>query len=372
MSNRLKSKKYPPGIDARKLPANVNFHSARKIWYVSFFKDGIRKTKKIAGFDATMADIWEAVKKPNENTVSFQWLANKFKESSQFKKLEKSTQKGHLNTWRILSEQPTRSGLLSDTNRYKWDQPLVQKVIDKIAKETPTTAVRAKQNLSRLFNWGINRGYMAINPATNIETPKLDPKRKMPTKAVLERLIIRAQKGAQRQPHTKGSIPSVIWKSLEIARMNRLRGIETRLLTDADILEDGLLCERTKGSKANVTLWSNTLRTVIDACLKDRAAVWAKKRHPYPFRPEDRPLLVNNSGDALTSSGWQSIWGNFMENAVADGIIEPGEKFGLHAMKRRGVTDTKKGESKQEAAGFKSERMVDVYDQSIPRVNTPD
>ena len=50
---------------------------------------------------------------------------------------------------------------------------------------------------------------------------------------------------------------------------------------------------------------------------------------------------------------------------------KPEEKFGLHAMQRRGLTDTKRGESKQDTAGFKSERLVDVYKQSIPRVNTP-
>ena len=365
MSKRLKSKKYPPGIDANKLPANVNFHASRKIWYLSFFEDGIRKTKKIATADATMSDLWEAVKQPAENTSSFQWLVDQFEQSPQFRKLAKNTCLSHQNTWAIILKQATASGaMLSETNRHKWTQPLVQKFIDKIAEDRPTTAVRAKQNLSRLFNWGINRGYMKINPASNIEIPELKPKRVMPSKAVLARVISYAKQSEKVNP--------IIWKSLEIARLCRLRGIEVRQLTDADILEDGLLCRRSKGSATNVTLWDDKLKAVIDACIKDRDALWAKRRYPYPMNPKDRRLLVNRSGDSITSDGWHSVWRRFMENCVRDGIILEEEKFGLHGMKRRGVTDTKAGEDKAQAAGLKSQQMVRVYDKSIPRVNTPD
>jgi len=42
-------------------------------------------------------------------------------------------------------------------------------------------------------------------------------------------------------------------------------------------------------------------------------------------------------------------------------------------MKRRGTTDTQgTADQKLEATGHKSKRMLDIYDKSIPRVNTPE
>lgn len=46
------------------------------------------------------------------------------------------------------------------------------------------------------------------------------------------------------------------------------------------------------------------------------------------------------------------------------------QRFGLHDLKRRGTTDTKGTRAdKQEAAGWKDQDMVDIYDFSIPVVS---
>ncbi|RMQ96179.1 Prophage PSPPH06, site-specific recombinase phage integrase protein [Pseudomonas savastanoi pv. glycinea] len=46
------------------------------------------------------------------------------------------------------------------------------------------------------------------------------------------------------------------------------------------------------------------------------------------------------------------------------------ERFGLHDLKRRGITDTVGNRAvKQEASGHRDEAMMDVYDLSLPLVN---
>jgi len=91
------------------------------------------------------------------------------------------------------------------------------------------------------------------------------------------------------------------------------------------------------------------------------------------MKPEDRYLLVNNSGGKITSSGWQSVWGRFLKNAITEQLMTNDQWFGLHDMKRRGTTDTQgTADQKLEATGHKSKRMLDIYDKSIPRVNTPE
>lgn len=51
-------------------------------------------------------------------------------------------------------------------------------------------------------------------------------------------------------------------------------------------------------------------------------------------------------------------------------VISPSERFGLHGMKRKGITDTKgtKGE-KQLASSHMTQSMLNIYDQEVPMVN---
>jgi len=68
----------------------------------------------------------------------------------------------------------------------------------------------------------------------------------------------------------------------------------------------------------------------------------------------------------LTAHGWHTTWGRFMRNAVRDGVISEGERFALHGLKHRGVTDTKG--NKKEASGHVTDAMLHVYDHSLPVV----
>lgn len=55
-----------------------------------------------------------------------------------------------------------------------------------------------------------------------------------------------------------------------------------------------------------------------------------------------------------------------MRNAVKDGMLSQEERFGLHSLKHRGVTDTKR--DKKKASGHKTDAMMHVYDHSLPTV----
>jgi len=55
--------------------------------------------------------------------------------------------------------------------------------------------------------------------------------------------------------------------------------------------------------------------------------------------------------------------------AIKAGAIKPEQRFALHAMKHRGITDTPGTRAeKQLASGHKTEAMLDVSDHSVPRV----
>jgi hypothetical protein len=75
---------------------------------------------------------------------------------------------------------------------------------------------------------------------------------------------------------------------------------------------------------------------------------------------------VNESGDPLSQSGWQTVWRRFTQLAIKEGVISKNENFGLHDMKRRGVTDTTGTKAdKLDATGLGNFSILKVYDKSI-------
>ncbi|HHW4679393.1 MAG TPA: hypothetical protein ACQGQH_08145 [Xylella sp.] len=79
-------------------------------------------------------------------------------------------------------------------------------------------------------------------------------------------------------------------------------------------------------------------------------------------------MFLSEDGEPLTKSGLDSAMQRLMRRAIEDGVINEAQRFGLHDLKRKGVTDTvgTKAE-KQDAAGL-TEAMMTVYDFSVPVV----
>ena len=375
---RPRSKKIscPAHIDQIKLPKNCYWDKSGKgHWYTNYVDDdGRRRRVKIAGAKATLADLHRLIEEQDGVLMgSFEWLADEFEKSPQFKEKSKAQRKDWAYCKKVVVTHPLRnkSITLGQTDRAKWTTPDIQKIIDSVAvSRGPSSAKHVYTYLKRVFNWGVNRGYSERNPVQAIELPTERQRRRLPPIEVVNSLVMFAQKRSKRTSRTKGSCPHYIWMALELSYLNRLRGIEVFKTTDAQVTESGLECVRAKGSSDNVTKWNPRLRNVVDAAQTYRERIWAKKKRPYPMRPEHRHLLVNASGDAIKQSSWQSSWRRFMELAIKEEIITKEQWFGLHDMKRRGATDTKGTKAeKMEATGHHSRQMLDIYDHSVPLVD---
>lgn len=83
-----------------------------------------------------------------------------------------------------------------------------------------------------------------------------------------------------------------------------------------------------------------------------------------------RPLVVAEDGSALSKSALNSAWKRAMTAAIEAKVIGPQERFGLHGLKHRGVTDTPGTKAdKKLASGHKSDAMLELYDHEVPTVN---
>jgi hypothetical protein len=149
----------------------------------------------------------------------------------------------------------------------------------------------------------------------------------------------------------------------------RLRPVEVITLTEAAATAEGLHTNRRKGSRDSLVQWTPRLRAAWDAAIALRDAAWARRRMPVPLRPQDRLILVNDAGGRITDSTLQTAWQRLMHAAIAGGIINAEQRFGLHDLKRRGITDTLGRQAKLDAGGHRSEQMLSVYDLEVPTVS---
>lgn len=85
---------------------------------------------------------------------------------------------------------------------------------------------------------------------------------------------------------------------------------------------------------------------------------------PVPVKPEQRRLLVSESGTPLTKSALDSAWQRLVRRAVAEDVIEKERRFALHGLKHRGITDSED----KSAGGHVTEAMRQLYDHPIPVV----
>jgi len=149
----------------------------------------------------------------------------------------------------------------------------------------------------------------------------------------------------------------------------RLRGIEVCTFTDAHRQTDGVRSNRRKGSRDNVTEWDPAMIEPWDQPVARRTRIWNQKgrARPVPLRASDRYLLIERGGEPMTRSALSTAWQRLITEAIRVGVIAKEDRFGLHGLEHRGITD---GDNKA-AGGHVTEAMRQRYDHELPVVQPP-
>lgn len=378
---KTRPRKYNPAIpahiDQSKMPARVYYDPrGRGRWYVHFRDEaGKQKTHKIAGPDATLSELHKAMEeRAGIDRRTLRYLADQFHQSAQLRDLAPKTQTDYEYCRATLVDLPTKlEKPLGDIPTAQFSPALVQRMVDKIAADgTPSKANHLLRYLRRLFRWGINRGHCEDNPAQGVEAANERKQRRLPELTTIARLTLFAQERGQLTRGEKGACAPYLWIVMELAYICRLRGIEVITLTDANSTAEGVLTNRRKGSRDNIIKWYPRLSLAWQAAAARRDDLWAERGTPVPMHPESRPLIVAADGAALKKTSLDTAWQRLIKLAIESGAIKPEERFGLHDLKRRGITDTAGNRhDKQEASGHRSAAMMDTYDLSVPVVEHP-
>lgn len=364
----------PEHIDQAAIPAAVFFdHRGNGSWYTSFRDEaGRQRRKNIATRTATLAELHKIMEvRSGVDKESLNFLFAEYHKSARFLQLSSKTQKSYSESSEVLASIPTKLGKpLGELAVRKFTPALIQRVIDQLADEgTPSKAAHALRYIRLVMQWGRNRGYLDSNPATGLESPTERKRRRLPSHEVMQRLIDRARERGRFKRGQKGAVPPHLSYVMELAYLCRLRGIEVVTLTDENELPEGVLTNRRKGSRDNIVVWTPRLRAAWQAAKTRRDEIWAARGTVIPTNPAQRFIITAEHGGALGKSGLDTAWNRFIRNAIEVGIIREDQRFGLHDLKRRGITDTPGTRAdKQEASGHKDEATLDIYDLSLPKV----
>jgi integrase len=347
---------------------------------------GRRTTRTVAGATALLSDLHAIAEARQGDAVgTLKWLCAQYEASPKFRALAPSTRKSYTKSGKVACAEPTKQGgTVGELQVRRFTRPLVQRLVDRIAAghehdadgnlvPTPTKAAHVLRYLSVVFRWGANRGHCEGNPAEGIEAPLEAKTQRMPEAATFARVVAYARQNTTQHGRgvrgQRGTYPAYLWAAAEIAYLCRLRGIEVATLTDAQLLPDGLQTNRRKGSRDNVVEWTPRLREAVDHLQAIRKAAWERHHRPTPIDPGQRPLIVAVDGTPLTKSGFDSAWQRMITGAIAVGVITEEQRFSMHGLKHRGVTDTPGNRAdKQQASGHTTEAMVHRYDHELPRV----
>jgi site-specific recombinase XerD len=262
--------------------------------------------------------------------------------------------------------------------------PMIQRLVEALAKgwpasprrpaaaARPSTANHVLRFLRRLFAWGIRHGHCKFNPADGVRQAREAGEFHMPDPHAFRAVFKFARERASLPLHSKGAVPPYMPAVMMLAYKGRLRGIEVTDLTDANCLQDGLLCIRRKGSLDSITPWSRELRWAWAWLRRYRSQRMEAHRRPVALQADRRPLLVTQSGTPLARSSLKTSWQRMILAAISEGVITEDLRFNLHGLKHRGITDTPgTRDVKRDGAGHVNPAMTVRYDHSVPVVASP-
>lgn len=312
------------------------------------------------------------------------YVIEQFKKSTEFAALSPNSRRDYNYCARVAQSFATKTGATLDKLYVdRLTLPVLQKLNETIAsgkqasapgandavEPAPSKANHLIRYLRRLFAWGMRHGHCTKNPAEGVRLAEEEGAFSMPEPEVYNAVLNFARERGALKPHTKGSLPPYLPAVIELAYLCRMRGIEVVKLTDAHASDKGLYVARTKGSNDTIVRWTPRLRAAWEAALTHRAMVLARESNrgrPIPIRADRRFVIVSESGTPLTKAGLDNAWQDLMHVAMEAKVITPEDRFSLHGLKHRGVTDTKGSKRrKKRASGHRTDAALDIYDHDV-------
>lgn len=313
-----------------------------------------------------MSDLHAAMERlSGVDRATLDYMLGKFENSPQFARLAAATREDYRYCRSVLQGFLTKIGIpFAELRRSSITQSVIQRMVDTIGVDHPSKANHVKRYLSAAYTWAGRRMSEPANPAKGVEQAAERKAPTIPSRDEMRAFIVFLRERGSLSGRQSGALPSYLWAAAEIAYRCRMRGVELMDLTDDCRTDVGVIVRRRKGSLDNITAWCPSLLEAWEWLESRRNTIWDRRCMPVPMLPSRRRLFVAEDGGVLSRSGLHSAWGRAMSAGVNAGIAD--RRWGMHALKHRGITDTPGGrEVRQTAAGHKTASMTDTYSHEL-------
>jgi len=280
--------------------------------------------KRLAPADADRSTVWRAYEQyvHTDDAHTLAGLIRRYLTSDRFFKLAPKTQKECRRALERLSDRKIKGGTFGGVQTAQVTPGVIRRYLD--SRESKTMANREIAYLSAAFSWAFERDQVKSNPCRGVRRNTETRRERYVTDEEYRTLYQRA--------------PDRVQIIMELAYLCAARKIEV-----LDLLPEGVLLRRRKGSKDNVVKWSPRLEAVVNRALglpSEIASVW---------------LIHDRKGQPIKSTSLDTAWHR----------LQPGFRF--HDLKKKGVSDS----ASANPAGHRSPAMVALYNVKRDEVEPP-
>lgn len=325
------------GRRRRRINEHLPKHVYRKGAGFIYRRDG--KDTYLCKQTAPLSELWAAygrVTQPDDHGT-LRWLLDDFMARKEFK--SRSTQEAYEGYYRILTEFKTADGTaFGDVRLEMITRRSIRAYLDKYP--SPISANRQIQFLKAAWNTCLEFHDLPDNPCMGVTLNKQEARTRYVNQEEYEQFL----------STTNGYIPIF----MELAYLLRARWGEVANLRAVDLVPEGVVLQRSKGSEGEITAWTPRLEKAVQMAQAFNASA------PSPI--SGSYLIHDKHGSPIKRNSFQAAWGKAMRAWVAKG----NKHFTYHDLKAAGYSD-----QQDQFAGHKSEKMHKVYSRKLRIVQPP-
>jgi len=299
-------------------------------------------SKTIASKDAPKSEVLRAYERLFEVEGTVQFLKDSYCKSPRFTRLAPKTKEQYELAWKKL--KPVFGHVFASTLKPHH----VRTYMDLRGQTTEKGANSERVFLKLILDWGIQYNHLEVNPCDKVKPYILKPRNRYVTDKEYEDFYNEA--------------PEIVQIFMELAYVCAARGQDIRKITLNDLSKEGLYIKQAKTGKAQIKLWNERLRSVVERAKKLRDARLQKQGL------SSLHLIVTPSGSPYSAPGLSGIWNRARrEYEKKNGVLID---WTFHDLKAKAISDFEG--DKQNFSGHKEKLVMESYNRTPDKTEVID
>lgn len=295
---------------------------------------------ELAASKETVWQKYEEVRNREDSTPQhFGWLLDKYYSSPHFKGLAPDTQKGYEKHGAALKK------VFGAQRRNSIRPDHIRQYLDLVGEKSTTLANAHVRFMKAVFSWGYERRYAESNPCKGVKLFTEKSRTVWPVESEYRVVLKHAS--------------PMVYCAMELAWRAHMREKDIIELRVSQLEKEGIRLIESKTGKEIIREWNPQIRAAI------------ARARSVELKDGIRSIYVihTSRGTKYTRDGFYSGFRRARDKASAE--LKKKIEWTFHDLKAKGPTEMAGTRGKKLAfTNHKNERMLDVYDRSIPILPT--